>query len=56
MNLLKFGLLVAVLAVLTIVFKMGTSDNEETVPASQDESVLQNTLNAAHKAADSMSR
>lgn len=56
MSLFKFGLLVAVLIVLSILFKSGKSEESEPIQAPQNENVLQNTLNAAHKAADSLSR
>lgn len=53
MNLFRFGLLVAGLAVLTWLFGNGIeSVQEENAP---EQGVLQNTLDAAQNAADAMS-
>ncbi len=51
---LRFGLFIAALAILTIWFGKGFEDDGKLIEP--ESSPLQNTLDAAHKAAGQMSR
>ena len=56
MNLPKILLLVAVLAALTIYFKISSPDTEDKPIDQTQENPLENTINAAKGAAKSLSR